>query len=141
MSERPAPANRWGDVFDQRFFFLPFPAREPGFLAATATVACFGLRARGAAARPFAELARDFESPRAGLPFVRAAAPPLAAFFAAPFFCRVRRRWSSSPIRPGISLGMRATGTPAASNAAIFSAAVPVPPEMIARACPMRFPG
>ena len=36
---------------------------------------------------------------------------------------------------------MRATGTPAASNAAIFSAAVPLPPEMIAPAWPMRLPG
>ena len=48
---------------------------------------------------------------------------------------------SASAIRPGISDGMRATGTPAASKAAIFSAAVPVPPEMIAPACPMRLPG
>jgi hypothetical protein len=36
---------------------------------------------------------------------------------------------------------MRATGTPTASKAAIFSAAVPVPPEMMAPACPMRLPG
>ena len=62
----------------------------------------------------------------------------LPAFFAvdlaAPFLARARRRPSTSPIRPGISEGMRATGTPAASNAAIFSAAVPLPPEMIAPA-------
>mgnify|MGYP003694215633 CR=1 FL=1 len=45
---------------------------------------------------------------------------------------RARRRWSASAISAGISDGMRATATPAASNAAIFSAAVPLPPEMIA---------
>src|SRR5205823_14996468 len=39
------------------------------------------------------------------------------------------------------SLGRLATPTPAASNAAIFSAAVPDDPEMIAPACPMRRPG
>src|SRR5260221_8401437 len=48
-----------------------------------------------------------------------------------------RRRSSAWAIRPGISDGMFATGTPAAWNAAIFSAAVPVPPEMIAPAWPM----
>src|SRR5262245_52996214 len=37
-----------------------------------------------------------------------------AARFAAPFFRRERRRWRSSATRPGISEGIRATGTPAA---------------------------
>ena len=40
-----------------------------------------------------------------------------------------------------ISAGVGATLTPAASSAAIFSAAVPLPPEMIAPAWPMRLPG
>ena len=39
-----------------------------------------------------------------------------------------------------MSLGVGATFDPAASRAAIFSAAVPFPPAMIAPACPMRFP-
>lgn len=66
--------------------------------------------------------------------FAAGFAAPFFAALAAPFFARARRRPSTSPIRPGISEGMRATGTPAASNAAIFSAAVPLPPEMIAPA-------
>ena len=67
-------------------------------------------------------------------PFVRLA-PPAAAR------ARGRRRVRASAIRAGISDGMRATGTPAAWKAAIFSAAVPLPPVMMAPACPMRFPG
>ena len=37
--------------------------------------------------------------------------------------------------------GDGATGTPAFSSAAILSDALPLPPEMMAPACPMRFPG
>ena len=48
---------------------------------------------------------------------------------------------SSATIVAPISAGLRATRTPAASNAAILSAAVPRPPAMIAPACPMRRPG
>src|ERR1700730_10928499 len=40
-----------------------------------------------------------------------------------------------------IAAGDLATRIPAASSAFIFSAAVPLPPEMIAPACPMRRPG
>src|ERR1019366_909679 len=40
-----------------------------------------------------------------------------------------------------MSLGVGATRTPAASRAAIFSAAVPLPPAMMAPVCPMRLPG
>ena len=40
-----------------------------------------------------------------------------------------------------MSLGVGATFEPAAWSAAIFSAAVPLPPEMIAPAWPMRLPG
>ena len=40
-----------------------------------------------------------------------------------------------------ISAGLLATRTPAASKAAILSAAVPRPPAMMAPACPMRLPG
>ena len=40
-----------------------------------------------------------------------------------------------------ISAGDGATLTPAASSAAILSVAVPLPPEMIAPAWPMRLPG
>ncbi len=40
-----------------------------------------------------------------------------------------------------MSAGLSATSMPAASRAAIFSAAVPLPPEMIAPAWPMRLPG
>src|SRR5688572_2174547 len=40
-----------------------------------------------------------------------------------------------------ISAGLFTTVTPAAVSAAIFSAAVPLPPAMIAPACPMRRPG
>ena len=39
------------------------------------------------------------------------------------------------------SAGLLTTVTPAASSAAIFSAAVPLPPEMIAPAWPIRRPG
>ena len=41
----------------------------------------------------------------------------------------------------GISLVSLATGTPAASKAAIFSEAVPEPLEMMAPACPICLPG
>ena len=40
-----------------------------------------------------------------------------------------------------MSAGLFTTVTPAAVSAAIFSAAVPLPPEMMAPACPMRRPG
>ena len=40
-----------------------------------------------------------------------------------------------------MSAGLRLTTTPAASRAAIFSSAVPLPPEMIAPAWPIRLPG
>src|SRR5215468_4416460 len=46
---------------------------------------------------------------------------------------------SATMVAP-ISAGLRATRTPAASKAAILSAAVPRPPAMIAPACPMRRP-
>ena len=42
-----------------------------------------------------------------------------------------------SPILSGVS----ATGMPQAFKAAVLPAAVPAPPEMMAPACPMRFPG
>ena len=48
---------------------------------------------------------------------------------------------SAARISPGISEGVFATGMPAPWNRAIFSCAVPDPPETIAPACPMRFPG
>src|SRR5207302_6580028 len=40
-----------------------------------------------------------------------------------------------------ISAGLLTTVTPASSSAFIFSAAVPLPPAMIAPACPIRRPG
>src|SRR6266567_7006110 len=40
-----------------------------------------------------------------------------------------------------ISAGLAATLIPHSSSTATFSAAVPLPPEMIAPACPIRFPG
>ena len=40
-----------------------------------------------------------------------------------------------------MSAGLLTTCTPAAVSAAIFSAAVPLPPAMIAPACPIRRPG
>src|ERR1051325_3565049 len=40
-----------------------------------------------------------------------------------------------------ISAGVGATAMPAALSAAILSAAAPLPPEMIAPACPIRLPG
>ena len=40
-----------------------------------------------------------------------------------------------------MSAGLFATRMPASSRAAILSAAVPYPPEMIAPAWPMRLPG
>jgi hypothetical protein len=47
---------------------------------------------------------------------------------------------ASTTARP-MSAGLFTTRTPAAVSAAIFSAAVPLPPEMIAPAWPMRRPG
>ena len=51
----------------------------------------------------------------------------------------------ATPQRPlkaaPMSAGLSATSMPASCSAAIFSAAVPLPPEIIAPACPMRFPG
>ena len=46
-------------------------------------------------------------------------------------------RWTAAPMSAGLS----ATSIPAACRAAIFSAAVPLPPEMIAPAWPIRLPG
>ena len=40
-----------------------------------------------------------------------------------------------------MSAGLSATAMPAALSAAFFSSAVPLPPEMIAPAWPMRLPG
>ncbi len=40
-----------------------------------------------------------------------------------------------------MSDGVSATIAPASRRAAIFSDAVPIPPEMMAPACPMRLPG
>src|SRR5213080_3258516 len=40
-----------------------------------------------------------------------------------------------------MSAGLRVTLMPHSSITASFSCAVPLPPEMIAPACPMRFPG
>jgi hypothetical protein len=40
-----------------------------------------------------------------------------------------------------MSAGLLTTWTPAAVSAAIFSAAVPLPPAIIAPACPIRRPG
>ena len=48
-----------------------------------------------------------------------------------------RRDFTAAPR----SAGLFTTVTPAASSAAIFSAAVPLPPEMMAPAWPMRRPG
>src|SRR5262245_37935204 len=53
--------------------------------------------------------------------------------------CAFRSANSATIVAP-ISAGLRAMRTPAASNAAILSAAVPRPPAMIAPACPMRRP-
>ena len=44
-------------------------------------------------------------------------------------------------IRAPICAGDRDMLTPAASSALILSVAVPLPPEMMAPACPMRRPG
>ena len=57
--------------------------------------------------------------------------PRLACYF------RLMAGCSAAPMSAGLS----ATSMPAASRAAIFSAAVPLPPEMIAPAWPMRLPG
>jgi hypothetical protein len=51
----------------------------------------------------------------------------------------LRASWPAT--RSGIIPGRSATGTRTASKAAILSAAVPEPPEIIAPACPMRLPG
>src|SRR5262249_21712903 len=48
---------------------------------------------------------------------------------------------SSLPSVEPISAGVGATAMPAALSAAILSAAAPLPPEMIAPACPIRLPG
>ena len=53
------------------------------------------------------------------------------------YFRFASARWTARPMSAGLS----ATSMPAASRAAIFSAAVPLPPEMIAPAWPMRLPG
>ena len=51
-----------------------------------------------------------------------------------------RRFASAFATSAGISDGTFATGTPARSKRAIFSAAVPAPPETMAPAWPIRFP-
>ena len=51
------------------------------------------------------------------------------------------RRLQQRLIAVPISAGLFTTVTPAAVSAAIFSAAVPLPPAMIAPACPIRRPG
>jgi deoxyribonuclease-1-like protein len=48
-------------------------------------------------------------------------------------------RWTAAPISAGLSCGHFDAGF--ASSAAIFSSAVPLPPEMIAPAWPIRLPG
>src|SRR2546425_10501707 len=48
---------------------------------------------------------------------------------------------SALAMSPGISEGVLATGMPASWSRAIFSCAVPDPPDTMAPACPMRFPG
>src|SRR5690242_3929435 len=90
-----------------------------------------GLRATARAGRVAAGLPLRDAAARRGRAALRVAGRRVRAPWA-------RRRSSAWAIRPGISDGMFATGTPAAWNAAIFSAAVPVPPEMIAPAWPMR---
>src|SRR5690606_21464182 len=54
---------------------------------------------------------------------------------------RRRPQPSASTIAAPMSLGVGATTMPASRIAAIFASAVPLPPEMIAPAWPMRFPG
>ncbi len=49
--------------------------------------------------------------------------------------------WITSSIFCPISAGDSTVWMPASCKAAYFSCAVPFPPEMIAPACPMRFPG
>ena len=44
-------------------------------------------------------------------------------------------------VREPISAGLSQTSTPATLNASFFSFAVPLPPAMIAPACPIRLPG
>src|SRR5207247_9349933 len=94
------------------------------------------LRAR--AVLPWRALAAGRDAVRPLAPLARARWAALGLRAARP---RPRRRASASPISAGISEGMRATGTPAAWNAAIFPAAVPLPPEMIAPAWAMPLQG
>src|SRR6185503_20323845 len=55
---------------------------------------------------------------------------------------RRRRDYFSTDLRSfPISAGLRVTRMPHSSITASFSCAVPLPPEMIAPACPIRFPG
>ena len=62
-------------------------------------------------------------------------ADSMQSFFA-PRYCFCIASSMSLPI----SEGLRVTLTPAASSAAIFSSAVPLPPEIMAPACPIRLP-
>src|SRR4029077_5709646 len=55
-------------------------------------------------------------------------------------YCRAQRPSISLIFRP-MSAGDFTTPIPAAARACIFSPAVPLPPAMIAPACPMRRPG
>ena len=56
------------------------------------------------------------------------------------FECLNHYFFKTSAIALPISAGLTTTLTPASRNAAIFSAAVPAPPETIAPACPIRLP-
>src|SRR6266542_1195818 len=50
-------------------------------------------------------------------------------------------RLTAATASSAVSVGLRPTRTPARSSAAAFAAAVPLDPEMIAPACPIRLPG
>ncbi len=77
----------------------------------------------------------DFEVMRKGFVFYLSEANKL--FLPTPF----RRGFhKQSKIQVPISVGLRASVTPAASRAANLSCAVPLPPAMIAPACPIRLP-
>lgn len=60
-----------------------------------------------------------------------------------PLFCATMGIYQPvTSFRPlPISAKLRTVFTPASSSAANFSSAVPLPPEIIAPACPMRLPG
>jgi hypothetical protein len=52
-----------------------------------------------------------------------------------------RSRYNTDLSKVAISAGLRVTLIPHSSMTASFSVAVPLPPEMMAPACPMRLPG